>query len=191
MSDWWRKGVAFPKENENFLRILEFYLLKCPVKFSHKLPQKERIVSNNAKLFDETDWKGNNMKTLLSEMKRNIIYIPLKNSDKVEDYTENLSGNEQFIIFIENNEFGKTQSIFYAIRNSFAHASFSIDNNSGNPIYYMESNKQDKIKSQIKLKEQTLLKWIELFNMSLDDVQKIKKERRNRKAEESRKLKKE
>ncbi|MCM1316358.1 MAG: hypothetical protein NC244_13425 [Alistipes senegalensis] len=74
MSDWWRKGVAFPKENENFLKILEFYLFKCPVNFK----QPGKIISNNAKLFDETEWTGYNIKTLLSEMKRNITYIPLQ-----------------------------------------------------------------------------------------------------------------
>jgi len=31
MSKWWRKGTSVPIENPNFLQILQFYLIECPV----------------------------------------------------------------------------------------------------------------------------------------------------------------
>lgn len=178
MSDWWKKGVAFPSDNPNFIKILDFYLFNCPVYF----PKMKKVVSHRATIFEKTVWKDN-LTTLLSEMKRNIAYQPVKSNDDVEVIRSQFDGNEQYIVFIENTELKITRSIFYAIRNSFAHGSFSVVNNSGKPIYYLESSKDGIIKSQIKLYESTLLKWIDLFN---SPIEKIKEEKKCRKREKDR-----
>jgi hypothetical protein len=188
MSNWWKKGVAFPSNNPNFIRIIDFYLFNCPVqtvKYVKKEKKKEyHRVSARAQTFEETVWTKGNLNTLLTEMKRNKTYIPLKDTDNVEEQRKSVDGNSEFIVFKENSELKKLKSIFYAIRNAFAHGSFSIVNNNQNTIYYLESAKDEKIKSQIKLKESTLLDWIDLFNSTPDEIREKNRERKkqNRKA---------
>jgi hypothetical protein len=131
-------------------------------------------------------WTKGNLNTLLTEMKRNKTYIPLKDTDNVEEQRKFVDGNSEFIVFKENSELKKLKSIFYAIRNAFAHGSFSIVNNNQNTIYYLESAKDEKIKSQIKLKESTLLDWIDLFNSTPDEIREKNKERQ--KAKQNRKV---
>lgn len=176
MSDWWKRGTNFPYDNPNFIKIINFYLFNCPVKLSNS-----NRVSHRAKIFEETEWKGNNLKTLLREMKRHITCVCLTNSDDVGERRKAVNGNEEFLVFIEDSSIKMTKSIFYAIRNAFAHGSFSVLDNNGHPIYYLESSKNEKIKSQIKLKEETLLRWIVLFNSTIAEVKKIKNDRKKNK----------
>ena len=57
----------------------------------------------------------------------------------------------------------KTSAIFYYIRNALAHGSFGTTLSSGKRTYYFESAKNDIVKARIRLREETLLSWIDLF----------------------------
>ena len=75
------------------------------------------------------------------------------------------------IVFTKRSDMNITASIFYYIRNAFAHGSFSVSDR----IYYFESSKKGKVLAQIRLHEQTLVKWIELFNSKPDEIKSHKK----------------
>lgn len=190
MADWWRKGVAFPSNNPNFIRILDFYLLNCPVQII--TPKKDgtkkcELVSKRAVTFEEKDWIGGNITTLYTEITRNLTIECVDKDDSVEEtrvHIEEISTlndkNFDMIIYKKDWRINKTKSIFYSIRNALAHGAFSVNNNGGNPVYYFE-NEQNGIKAQIRLKESILLKWIDLFNSSADEIRKSKKSKTKKK----------
>lgn len=190
MADWWKKGVAFPSNNPNFLRIIDFYLFNCPVQIiTHKNDGTKNceLVSRRAVTFEDKDWIGGNITTLYTEITRNLTVECIEKDGSVEEtrlHTEETSTlNDRYfdmIIYKKDWRINKTKSIFYSIRNSLAHGAFSVVNNGGNPVYYFE-NEKNGIKAQIRLKESTLLKWIELFNSSAQEIRKNKNEKLKKK----------
>ncbi|MCD7891532.1 MAG: hypothetical protein LUG26_07305 [Ruminococcus sp.] len=85
------------------------------------------------------------------------------------------------ICFVENSEIGKIRSVFYVIRNALAHGSFSVYNNNSKPVYYFQSDRNGEIRSQIRLKESTLLQWIKLFNMPVSKVRELNQSQKGKK----------
>ena len=67
--------------------------------------------------------------------------------------------NFEMIIMHTRNDMSKACAIFYYIRNGFAHGLFDVKNN----IYCFESSKNGVTKAKVRLKEETLLKWIDCF----------------------------
>lgn len=62
---------------------------------------------------------------------------------------------------------GKTDSLFYAIRCALAHGSFCIHkyrekNKNREKYYLLENNDKGKLKARLIIKEDTLIKWIEI-----------------------------
>lgn len=167
MSDWWNKEKDIPYSNPNFIKIVDFYQHKCPV----IRPNGERV-ANRGVDFKSKGWNSDLIKTLLCKMKNNngksITYHCCAENEKVEDVMSRLevsnSSNFEAVVFIENKDLYKTQTIFYIIRNALAHSSFSVIGRGANRMYFFESQKGRKIKGQIRIKESTLLYWIDLFN---------------------------
>lgn len=164
---WWNQG-AYPLKigHSNFLKVIDFYLFHCPVDKKGK-----EIVSARGKTFRERNITDKKLRALLAEMKKDIEHYELADEHcKVEErvfIAENSKkyNNTEFqmIIFYENKDLGKTKTIFYAIRNAFAHGSFSVKPSKGEKIYYFENRYQKIIKAQFRIKETTLLKWIDLI----------------------------
>lgn len=197
MADWWRKGVACTFDDKNFCRIINFYLWSCPTQTvkiqKDKTTKKEKRikskVSQRAITFEEQNWNGNNLNTLLSEMKKTsskkLLYSCIgKNKDikeaaeKAEAESNNSDINFEMIVFTEENHIGQTKTIFYYIRNSIAHGSFSRINNDGTPVYYFENKYDGKTKARIRLRESTLLRWIELFNSNASELRENRKSKK-------------
>ena len=84
----------------------------------------------------------------------------------------------ELIAMTERSDMSKTSAIFYYIRNAFAHGSFSVIKDEARTIYYLESAKADTVKAQIRLREETLLKWIKDFSLSPQLLKKASKEER-------------
>ncbi|MDE6728250.1 MAG: hypothetical protein K2J80_09985 [Oscillospiraceae bacterium] len=68
--DWWRQATGTPLGNENFWKIIDFYLFNCPVKT--KSGKKFQKVSQRAKTFEDQKWIGGKLTTLWSAMKNRI-----------------------------------------------------------------------------------------------------------------------
>lgn len=177
--EWWEKGsLSNPYKDKNFFKILDFYLFNCPVSI------KGKKVSKRAKSFEEYKISNTDLTKLLKMMKKDLVdsnYRILKNDEDIEKtrlQLEKSSGlNDEYyeyVIFKENTEIGKTRTIYYSIRNALAHGSFSTKDIRRGRIYCFEASKDGKIKAQIRLKDKTLLKWIDLI-IGYSENQKSKK----------------
>ncbi len=81
-------------------------------------------------------------------------------------------GIDEYIIIRRNEENTSiTEGYFYCIRNAFAHGNFDVVNG----VYYLRNMAGDTIKGLAKLKEETLLAWIELVNMTPEELKQKRK----------------
>lgn len=152
-----------PFKLEAFQNILNFYLFNCPVVI------KKRKVSVKGDSFEKMNITGSKLTVLLNEMKKSAEYQCISPKESVEDVFRERKKNTSFsdpgfnlIIFIENSDIGKTKTIFYYIRNALAHGDFLIENVCGQRIYTLRSQKGEVVKGLFRLKESTLLSWIDL-----------------------------
>jgi len=174
MSTWWNKKKEIPY-NKSFYDILEFYLFSCPCERKNGSGKDKRYIkiSNRSKTLREQGWTGGYLNTLIASMKHttsgNLVYRPLDARASVEAETNNVEkslslSDEHFemIVFCKRTDMNLTSSIFYYIRNAFAHGSFSVVAGT----YYFESQKNGKVKARIRLREKTLLEWMKCFKVS-------------------------
>lgn len=200
MADWWDKGTKIPIGDANFQKIIDFYLFNCPCeteKGSKKKGTKAYTkVSKRANTLRSQGWTGSYLNTLLASMKHitsgHLEYHIFDNKTdikaevaKVEKHITLSDKYFELIAMADRSDMSKTSAIFYYIRNAFAHGSFSVIKDETKTIYYLESAKDDAVKAQIRLREETLLKWIEDFSLSPKALKSaLADERKQRKSKE-------
>ena len=186
MSKWW-KLTKIPVENKNFQKILIGYLFECPsaTKKNYKGSKTTyTYVSCRKNSFRERNINGQLLRNLNNEIKKRVnkMYICSRNIEENLDeliskkYQESgySDPNIELIAFKANSSMTDTENIYYCIRNALAHGSFQVIN--GNPkIYIFESNKDGKLKSRIRLKEDTLLYFIKLSKLDAKKVRELNK----------------
>ena len=147
--------------NKNFQKILDFYLFSCPT------PNK----SFRSKTFEQLGWQGKKqfalLKTLLLSSASNSLkgnYHPCKKEELQGkfDEVENIHPVDEYCVFLKSDEKTVIQSLFSAIRNAFAHGSFSVQTYKKTRVYFF-ANYHDYLKAEIVLQEKTLLAWIEIL----------------------------
>jgi len=151
-----------PLKGTHFQEILNFYLFECPVDGTSK----------RAKTFKEQGWKGSgHFSTLKSQMLKNCTeslrknYYPCKR-DELEtnfDKVKSVSPVDEYCVFLRYEENTVMQSLFSAIRNAFAHGSFSVRCYNKVNVYFLSNFHNGYLKAEIILQEQTLLNWIKIF----------------------------
>ena len=164
MEFWERGKYSLKNHNKSFAKILNFYLFNCPVYNK----DSKKSTSVRGKTFKDRKIQKGELISLLNAMKGKIDYYEVVSSlrtveSSVKEYEKN-NKNKQFLIFKENQSLGKTQSIFYAIRNALAHGSFSTEMINNEKYYYFENKSNKCIEAQFELKENVLLEWIKLVN---------------------------
>ena len=70
-----------------------------------------------------------------------------------------------------------TEAIYYYIRNAFAHGSFEFTDVGDRRILVLESSKDGKLKAQMRLRESTLLKMIELSRKTATEIYGMQKKK--------------
>lgn len=181
MSNWWKQAEKIPFESSNFQKIIQFYLFECPVVHKKGKGEKQKLskVSNRGKTLREYGWENNHLKTLIANMKKTstgrLEYKVIKiKSEIINEYNNFEKGhgikdkNCEILFMYERNDMSKTESFFYYIRNAFAHGSFSVKNNT----YYLENLKDGEVTARIRLREKTLLNWIDMVKMKPDNIKK-------------------
>lgn len=198
MAEWWNKNNNIPWNDSNFLKIVDFYLFNCPCeteKGSKKNGTKEYIkVSKRATTLRSQGWTGGYLNTLLASMKHTacgrLEYHTFNTSADISAEVRRIEKdgsiadrNFEMVAMSERSDMNKTSSIYYYIRNALAHGSFSLITDKGNCIYYFESARDGDIKAQIRLREETLLQWINDFALSPKMLkQTLKQDRTRRKS---------
>lgn len=166
---------------KQFKKIVEFYLFECPVRTYRNHKRKGEIITAKQKdprfvydfhkvshcgiTFEERGLDGYGLNTLRAAMKRSCPGIILKSVENKNEIVAPES-DEYLIIHKNYQNHSITEGFFYCIRNAFAHGSFKQDRN----YLILENNIDGNIKGIGKLKYSTLLKWIDLSNMSLEEL---------------------
>ena len=181
MAEWWNRQKDIPLNNKNFQKILNFYLFNCPVETEkgsvRKRTKSYSKVSKRAKTLRAQGWTGGYLNTLLSSMKKTSsgqlyyhvfgvntdINVEVCNIQKITTLSDK---HFELIAMVERSDMNKTNAIFYYIRNAFAHGSFSVLKDGEKVIYYFQSTKDNNVKALIRLREETLLKWIKDVSLS-------------------------
>ena len=148
-------------KDEEFARIYRFYVIETPVSG----------VSARAKSFK---FRQINMNSLNASLRRETPFLKdkwfVKSAKEVEGsckdngIDENVRFANEIVIHTENRKLctGKTDSMFYAIRCAFAHGSFAIHKYKNQTYYVLENKDSGVLKARMVLKEETLIKWIEI-----------------------------
>lgn len=155
---------TIPFGNKKFQEILDFFLFCCPVEGT----------SFRCVPFSKYGWSG---KTQFAQLRKNMLtsassslksnYYPCKKEELQNKFltVEKVSPVDEYCVFLKNEEGTVMQSLFSAIRNAFAHGSFSIREYrcDGKRIkVYFLSNYKNYLKAEIVLQENTLLEWIRI-----------------------------
>ena len=162
MSVKWAFKSKYSFANKNFARIYQFFVVETPVPG----------VSMRGKSFKV---RGCNMRKLNSALKKETPFLktnwqvkPIKDIpnccktagiDTVADFSKEIA------IHTINGKHctGNVDSLFYTVRCAFAHGAFSIHTYKKEKYYLLENKDGTKLKGRLVLKEDTLIKWIELL----------------------------
>lgn len=165
MSTKWNFKKDYSFKDKNFSRIYRFYVIETPVSGT----------SYRGKTFKE---RKCNMKKLNSLMKKETIFLKenwhVLAIKEIEKFCKEIGlldvvkYDSEIVIHSKNDKLctGNTDSLYYAIRCSFAHGSFDIRKYNSEKYYILENKDGGKIKARLILKETTLLKWIDLVEQS-------------------------
>ena len=156
----------YPITDKKFQSILMFYLFECPTP----------ATSVRSKTFSQLGWSG---KSQFANLKKRLLksssaslrqhYYPCKKEELSSKFqlVSSVTPVEEYCIFLKHDEKTVMQSLFSAIRNSFAHGSFAIqsynDGNGNSVKIYFFCNYNEYLKAEIILQEQTLLNWIDII----------------------------
>ena len=194
MKAWWKKTDTIPLAESNFQKIIKFYLFECPCETekgsSKKRNKSYTAVSKQGITLRQKGWTRGNLITLLSAMKRtssgHLEYHIFSSSQDISAETYNIEKGTslsdqhfEMIVMSERSDMSKTSSIFYYIRNALAHGSFCQVSDCGKKIYYFESIRNNKVLARIRLREKTLLNWIEDFRSSPEELKARKNNKRS------------
>ena len=158
----WKFDNNYSFKDERFARIYRFYVIETPVSG----------VSARAKTFKYRQINMNSLNAALRRespfLKSNWIVKPKRDIEEVcreKRIDKTVRFADEIVIHTENSKLctGKTDSMFYAIRCALAHGSFSVHEYKSHKYYILENKDNGVIKARMVLKEDTLIKWIDLI----------------------------
>ena len=138
--------------------------------------------------FKERGITGSLLLTILAQIRKPLIkngtYEALDNIMSVEQTVQAILSNEalkdpnfDIIVFHKRSDMPETEAIFYYIRNAFAHGSFQVITSDFGNVYLLESKKNNKITAQMRIKEKTLKRYIQLLEKTPSQIKNIRVQR--------------
>ncbi len=175
-------------DNKAFREIVDFYLLKCPVRVYTRVKKNkdERDSTNDQKhpkydyyftkvskqgvTFEDRGLDGARLNSFRAAMKKVAeTDIVLQSVDSIEQLK---TENEYLVTKRNEGKVSVTEGYFYCIRNALAHGRFYIDDNK---TYWFENYCGTSLRGVGKVREETLLAWIKLFNLDYESIKTIGK----------------
>lgn len=170
--------------SRSFQKIIKFYLFECPVRLRKPIPKKDRDsndpqakykflfkkVSKRGVTFDERGLDGAALNTLRAAMKRatGVTLKAVDDADSVSNIAADLEGSEYIVIKRNESNFSITEGYFYCIRNAFAHGDFEVVGKE----YILKNEDKGCVKGLARLSEKSLLAWIDLVELSVEDIRR-------------------
>lgn len=179
--EWLQRPISQKFCDEDFLRIVLFYVLHSPCKKSsysrvnledygwknpwHKEKFKE-IIDGKAN-FNEKSFRftsaHKDFKTLWIE------------TEKPDNFYDEIS--EEFAVFSHAGESNPHLDMLHHIRNSLAHGRFTVKKHNKEFYIFMEDVRevynQLAVNARIVLKKKTLLNWIDIFECKSEEAKKL------------------
>ena len=160
----WFKINNIDNKDPNINKFIYNFVIKCPC----TIRNTKALVSQRGDAFSKRGIKNDLLNTLNAEIKnrfiKNITYVKLKSNTKPENSVDKYrlalfnskrfsDPNFEFFIFKKRTDMSDTETIYYCIRNAFAHGSFSIINDNNKKVYLMHCEKNKDTKADMRLKE--------------------------------------
>lgn len=145
--------------------LIKFYVFMCPVE------NQSKASTQNGKTLAQLGIKRDALKRLLARMKEEsdesgIFHFTKNNEDIVQTFEVYCNSTTGDVIAINPGDCNQAGSIFLLIRCAFAHGAFQIEKRTEQDfVYYFEKrNKKDTVNALARIHEDTLIKWISLFD---------------------------
>lgn len=179
------------KYDSTFYAIINDLVFHCPSSHRKKKDGKSTYypVSNRNNSFRERKIEKTLLATLLSCIKAlfddNSFRIIKKNAICVSELVNDIQRSskdayKELFVCMENTNMSDAETVFYYIRNAFAHGSFEVVCEKGKRIYILESKKEEMIKARMRLTEETLLEICKLSKLKASDLRKKQKKKGKR-----------
>ena len=197
---WWNKNQEIPLSDEVFQSIINNLLFNCPTCIrkaenvkasgtSKKTKIRYKPVSARESSFKKHGITGNALLTVLAQIRRPLArmntYKVLKSSESVAENVERIIQSTslsdsmfEMMVYHTRSDMPDAEAIYYYIRNAFAHGSFEVCDWNNDRFYFLESNKDGTIKTQMRLREKTLLGYAKLAQMSLGEIRLLQRNTR-------------
>ena len=104
-----------------------------------------------------------------------VKLIAVDDSVDITEKAQSVNSPEYIIIKKNYQNHSITEGYFYCIRNALAHGDFDVDG----IIYAMKNESRGKVKGIAKIKESSLLAWIDLVNLDIDNIKKAGKNKQS------------
>lgn len=177
-----------PLSSKNFQRIIQFYLFETPVRtYNKKIKDVQgatidqphpkynyefKKVSKRGITFVDRNLDGAKLNTLRAAMIRVTGVKLMAVEDGVTETVNEIDPSAEYIVIKKNdNNVSITEGYFYCIRNAFAHGDFDIDGK----VYTLRNEAGGKVKGVARLKESSLLAWIDLVSMDIENIKRAGK----------------
>ena len=178
---------TIPLARKDFQRIIQFYLFETPVRTYERSGKKGgpvtkdqpdpkynylfKKVSKRGITFADRNLDGSKLNSLRAAMARvsNVKFIVVDDYAEVMKAASSFDEDTEYLVIKRNYEnVSVTEGYFYFIRNAFAHGDFDVDGK----IYTLKNEKNGNVKGMARIKEDSLLAWIDLVNMDAEDIKK-------------------
>lgn len=199
--DWWKKTNNIPMTNKQFQSIVKGFVFECPCCTRHtktigigaggeKRKQLTYVpVSARAESFKNRGITGHLLTTILAQIRkplaRNNAYAALQPSEDIILAADRLIFTSshsdtmfELMVFHKRTDMPDAEAIYYYIRNAFAHGSFEVIDRGVDTVYLIESSKEGKPKARMRINEKTLLRYLELKNMTSSDIKALQRKRK-------------
>lgn len=201
---WPDTSMRVPIEHPEFNHLINGFVFNCPSRIiketkikpppttGPKYKREHENVSKRKCSFYDRGIKKDLLTTILAQIRKPMVangtYMALKPEKDVElerqlmESSITLSDNlYDEMLYHTRTDMSDTEAIFYYVRNAFAHGSFEAVPNGASYVYILESQKEDKIKAQMRLKEETLLRYLELANASEKEIRSLQRRKKAKK----------
>ena len=148
-------------KSKKLWEIIRFYLEETPAYND----SQDNLVSRKGKTFKSYGWEGGNkfkiLKNLILTKSCTLKDFNIYKSAPIESRLKEVSPPIEYCAFVTSNS--EINSLIISIRHALAHGGFYQIKYNKQKIYILKNIHKGKLKAEIVLYEETLIKWIDII----------------------------